>query len=57
VPGQVVGGVEPVDLACPEDVIFWRDGVRIVERDDAEVERFGLVIDRYEQRRSALGAK
>jgi len=38
-------------------VIFWRDGVRIVERDDAEVERFGLVVDRYEQRRSALGAK
>ena len=42
---------------CPEDVEARRDRVGIVERRDAEIDRFGLVVDLHQERRSAFAAK
>ena len=43
--GQTVTGIEPFDLTRPEDVEAGCDCLRIVQRRDAEIDRFGLMID------------
>ena len=43
--GRSSPGLEPADLAAPEDVKSGRDRFRLVERDDAEVEGLGLMVD------------
>ena len=57
VPRQVVARIEPGDLASPEDMEAGRDRFRVVERRDAEIDRFGLMIDLHQERRSALAAE
>src|SRR4051812_39015736 len=48
---------EPADFAAPEDVEAGRDGVRLVERGNAEVHRFRLMIDLHQEWRSAFAAE
>ena len=45
------------DLACPEDVKSGRDRARIVERRDAEIDGFRLVVDLHQERRPAFAAE
>ena len=57
VPGQVVVRLEPADLASPENVKAGSDRFRLVQRDDAEVDGFRLVVDLHQERRSAFAAE
>src|SRR5947209_18846874 len=53
----MVHWVELCGLAAPEDVISRRYGIRIVEGEGADVERFGLVFDCNDEWRPALRAE
>ena len=44
-------------LLRPEDMKAGRDRVRLVERDDAEIDRLGLMIDLHQERRPAFAAE
>lgn len=54
---QVVPGIEPVDPTAPKDMESGRDGVRLVQRDDREIDGFWLMINLDPKRRSALLAE
>ena len=56
-PRQIVAWVEPTDAAAPENMESRRYGVGIVQGGNAEIDRFRLMIDLHQERRSTSAAK